>query len=141
MSGINKLDAEPNDRLQTEHLVRIIAGGEVHYLCRENETVLQGMLRLGCKGIPVGCLGGGCGVCKIKVRQGEIRKLGSMSRAHISAEEEEQKIYLACRVSPVKALEMEVFSKKINKSLANIWLAREEDKGRNPLKNMIKEGE
>ncbi|OGQ52464.1 MAG: hypothetical protein A3J24_03465 [Deltaproteobacteria bacterium RIFCSPLOWO2_02_FULL_53_8] len=132
MPGIHKSDAEPNDLLQIEHLVRIIAGGDVHYLCRENETVLQGMLRLGCKGIPVGCLGGGCGVCKIKVRGGEIRKLGSMSRTHISVEEEEQKVYLACRVSPITALDIEILSKKINTSLAFILRASDEREGRTP---------
>jgi len=137
MSGIHKSDGEPNDLLQTEHLVRIIAGGEVHYLCRENETVLQGMLRLGCKGIRVGCLGGGCGVCKIKVRGGVVRKLGSMSRAHISVEEEEQKVYLACRVSPITALDIEILSKKVNTSLA--FFLRASDEGQGRTQNIIKE--
>ncbi|MEH6502108.1 MAG: 2Fe-2S iron-sulfur cluster-binding protein [Pseudoalteromonas distincta] len=132
MPRIHKSDAEPSDLLQIEHLVRIIAGGDVHYLCRENETVLQGMLRLGCKGIRVGCLGGGCGVCKIRVRGGEIRKIGSMSRTHISVEEEEQKIYLACRVSPITALDIEILFKKINTSLASILRASDEREGRTP---------
>lgn len=105
---------------EAEHLVRIMTGGEAHYLCRESETLLQGMLRLGCKGIPVGCLGGGCGICKIKVLKGTVRKLGPMSRAHVSAEEEQQGCYLACKVAPLESLTIEVLSKKINKSLA-MW--------------------
>ncbi|MBV2133336.1 2Fe-2S iron-sulfur cluster binding domain-containing protein [Pseudomonas sp. MAP12] len=101
-----------------EYLVNITAGGQANYLCRENETLLRGMLRLGCKGIPVGCLGGGCGVCKIKILKGTVRKLGPMSRAHITVEEEKNGCCLACKVAPVESVEIEVLSKKINKSLA-----------------------
>lgn len=92
-----------------------------------------------CKGIPVGCLGRGCGVCKIRIRQGAIHELGPMSRAHISVEEEEQKVYLACRIAPVEALEIEVLSRAINKSLAFLWQASEEDEGRSRLKHITKE--
>lgn len=118
MSEIHKSKAEHDDPVQAGYPVTIIGGGEAQYICRKNETLLQGMLRLGCKGIPVGCLGGGCGVCKIRIRQGAIHELGPMSRAHISVEEEEQKVYLACRIAPVEALEIEVLSRAINKSLA-----------------------
>ncbi|HBO3207951.1 2Fe-2S iron-sulfur cluster binding domain-containing protein [Pseudomonas aeruginosa] len=109
---------------EAEHLVRITTGGEAHYVCRESETVLRGMLRLGCKGIPVGCLGGGCGICKIKVLKGAVRTLGPMSRAHVSAEEEQQGCYLACKVAPLESLTIEVLSKKVTKSLS-IWAGRE----------------
>lgn len=62
-----------------------------------------------------------------------------MSRAHISVEEEEQKVYLACRIAPVEALEIEVLSRAINKSLAFLWQASEEDEGRSRLKHITKE--
>ena len=42
------------------HQVTIVETGEV-YRCREDETLLAGMERLGKRGIPVGCRGGGCG--------------------------------------------------------------------------------
>lgn len=90
-----------------KHPVRLLQTGEA-YLCSEDETLLQGMARLGRKGIPAGCLSGGCGVCKIGVRKGRVRKLGPMSRAHVSAEEEAQGVCLACRVAPVEDLEVEV---------------------------------
>ena len=47
----------------------------------------------------VGCKGGGCGKCRIKVTRGQYfsRK---MSRAHISSRDEEQCIVLACRIFP-----------------------------------------
>ena len=43
--------------------------------CPVGESVLKGMLRLGRKGIPVGCVNGGCGVCKIRVTTGEVTSL------------------------------------------------------------------
>jgi 3-phenylpropionate/trans-cinnamate dioxygenase ferredoxin reductase subunit len=58
------------------------------------------MLKIGRKGIPVGCLNGGCGVCKVRVVQGACQATGPISRAHVSAEEENQQITLACRATP-----------------------------------------
>lgn len=84
---------------------------ETGYPCAETETLLQGMARTGRKGIPVGCLGGGCGVCKVKVSAGSVRRVGPMSRAHVSVEEEAQGICLACRVAPLANVEVEVLGK------------------------------
>ena len=89
--------------------------------CPVGESVLKGMLRLGRKGIPVGCVNGGCGVCKIRVRQGTVTKLGPISRAHVTVEEEAQGYTLACRVSPTCALTLEVagkFEKPFTRGLA-----------------------
>jgi ferredoxin len=69
------------------------------------------MARLGRRGIPVGCLNGGCGVCKVAVRRGRWRKSGAMSRAHVSEEEESQGIALACRVMPETDIEIEVLGR------------------------------
>jgi ferredoxin len=79
--------------------------------CAVGESVLRGMLLLGRKGIPVGCVNGGCGVCKIKIREGNVTKLGPISRAHVTVEEESQGYTLACRVSPTCALTVEVAGK------------------------------
>jgi ferredoxin len=92
------------------HAVKLLQTGEV-YACFSGETMLQGMARLGKRGIPAGCLNGGCGVCKISVRYGKVHKTGPMSRAHVSAEEEAQGIYLACRVAPLERVEVEVLGK------------------------------
>jgi len=40
------------------------------YACATDESLLRGMLRLGRKGIPVGCVNGGCGVCKVRILDG-----------------------------------------------------------------------
>lgn len=69
------------------------------YRCDAAQTLLAGMEKLGRKGIPVGCRGGGCGVCKVRIEQGSVQT-GRMSRAHVSEEEEAQGYVLACRACP-----------------------------------------
>jgi ferredoxin len=69
------------------------------YRCSERETLLEGMERLGKRGIPVGCRGGGCGVCKVEIVSGTYRKK-VMSREHVSVEDEAAGRILACRAWP-----------------------------------------
>jgi len=88
-----------------------IANVGLSYACGGDENLLKGMLRLGHKGIPVGCVNGGCGVCKVRVVEGRVRALGPISRAHVSAEEEAHGYTLACRVSPITAVQLEVAAK------------------------------
>lgn len=91
------------------------------YLCATTESLLQGMLRLGRKGIPVGCVNGGCGVCKVRVVEGSITSLGPVSRAHVSPEEELAGYTLACRVAPATPVRLEVvgkFEKPFSKGFA-----------------------
>lgn len=90
-----------------KHSVHVTQTAE-RYDCHTNESLLKGMLRLGRKGIPVGCVNGGCGVCKVRILTGSVSVLGPVSRAHVSAEEEAQGYTLACRVAPAEALCLEV---------------------------------
>ncbi|KUE85109.1 ferredoxin [Cupriavidus necator] len=90
--------------------VRIAQTGEC-FPCAAGESLLEGMAKLGRRGIPVGCLNGGCGVCKVHVLCGEVRKLGPCSRAHLSADEESAGYALACRVAPAGDVELEVAGK------------------------------
>lgn len=82
----------------------------VSYLCDENESILKGMARFGQKGIPVGCCGGGCGICKIAISSGEYDSK-VMSRQHASAEEQARGIVLACRVFPRSDISLRVLGK------------------------------
>lgn len=91
------------DRVQ----VRIEQTGD-SYACGLGESLLSGMLRLGRKGIPVGCVNGGCGVCKVRVLEGAVRTLGPVSCAHVNEQEQAQGYTLACRVAPVEAVRLEV---------------------------------
>ncbi|MCX7662334.1 MAG: 2Fe-2S iron-sulfur cluster-binding protein [Tepidimonas fonticaldi] len=84
---------------QTTVQVEVADTGE-RYPCTRTESLLRGMLRLGQRGIPVGCVNGGCGVCKVRIVQGQVQRLGPISRAHVSADEEAAGCTLACRVAP-----------------------------------------
>jgi ferredoxin len=90
-----------------KHSVHLLQTGET-YACSSEETLLHGMARIGRKGIPAGCLNGGCGVCKVTIRSGNLRKTGAMSRAHISEQDEAKGVVLACRVAPLGDIELEV---------------------------------
>ncbi len=92
--------------------VEIVQTGE-SYACATNENLLKGMLKLGRKGIPAGCVSGGCGVCKVRVVSGQVQSCGPVSRAHVSADDEAQGITLACRVTPVTAVRLEVTGRLI----------------------------
>jgi ferredoxin len=81
------------------------------YPCALTESLLTGMVRLGRKGIPVGCVNGGCGVCKVLIKEGEIKSLGPISRAHVTQEEESRGYTLACRVAPQTNVVLEVAGK------------------------------
>jgi ferredoxin len=93
-----------------KYAVLVIETSE-EYLCGSAETLLEGMARLGRKCIPVGCVNGGCGVCKVAITKGTVHKFGPMSRAHVSEEEELQGVLLACRAKPMSAIELEVIGK------------------------------
>lgn len=90
--------------------VRIAPGNE-QYPCSLDESLLKGMLKLGKRGIPAGCVSGGCGVCKVKVLEGKLKSLGPVSRAHVTEAEEAQGYTLACRVAPQEAVVLEVCAK------------------------------
>ncbi|MBN8442900.1 MAG: 2Fe-2S iron-sulfur cluster binding domain-containing protein [Thauera sp.] len=84
------------------------------YRCSANDNLLKGMEELSRKGIPVGCRGGGCGVCKIKIESGLIRSI-KMSRQHVTKEEEAEGIVLACRVFPESDITLSVLGKMVKK--------------------------
>jgi ferredoxin len=58
----------------------------------------------------VGCRGGGCGVCKVKILKGTYI-LGKMSRVHVNEEEIKQGVALACRIYPTSTLLVEPIGK------------------------------
>lgn len=91
------------------HQINFPETGEM-LACRESQSLLQSMERLGYKGIPVGCRNGGCGVCKIQVLEGTFDRR-AMSRAHVSEAEEAQGFALACRITPRSNLDVQVIGK------------------------------
>lgn len=91
------------------HQIRISETGEC-FPCDSRQSVLAGMAQLGRRGIPIGCRGGGCGVCKVEVLSGRFGKK-AMSRSHVSPEEELHGRVLACRIFPDSDLELQVIGR------------------------------
>jgi ferredoxin len=75
--------------------------------CNPEAQVLHAMAAAGGRGIPLGCRGGGCGVCKVQVLSGRYRTC-KMSRACISADDEARGTVLACRIAPLSDLSLRV---------------------------------
>lgn len=92
-----------------KHKILILDTDEM-YICPEDENLLTAMVRIGRKGIPSGCHGGGCGVCKVEIVNGKC-SYGVMSRQHVSKEEEKQGIVLACRAFPRSDVRLRVLGK------------------------------
>ena len=74
---------------------------------RHGERVLHEMIKRQVSDIPVGCRGGGCGVCRIRVLEGEYTTR-RMSRKHVSETDEAEGVALACRVVPTTDLVIEL---------------------------------
>lgn len=91
---------------QASFEVTIVETGEA-YACHSSESLLHGMARMGKKGIPLGCRGGGCGVCKVQILAGDYTTK-AMSRDHVSADDSDNARLLACRVFPKSDLVLTV---------------------------------
>jgi ferredoxin len=87
------------------HIVEVRGGSA--FSCPDGERVLVAMERSGASDIGVGCRGGGCGICKVRVLGGPHR-LGKMSKAHVSDTDLASGIALACRLYPLGRLTIEV---------------------------------
>jgi len=82
-----------------------IAGSDRQFSCQPSQTLLQAAERAGAPSIPIGCRGGGCGVCKVQIIQGNYQS-SKMSRAHISADDEAAGIVLACCIRPESDIQL-----------------------------------
>lgn len=85
--------------------IEIVGGSQ--FACSEEERVLFAMERRGLSDIGVGCRGGGCGFCRVRVVEGEY-KTGKMSVSKISPEDQTKGFVLACRLYPLGDLKLEV---------------------------------
>ncbi|MBB3015783.1 Ferredoxin, plant-type [Cupriavidus taiwanensis] len=80
------------------HTVEIADSGQ-RYACAPGQNLLRAMEVLGQRGIPAGCRGGGCGVCKVRIEAGQYH-VGKMSRACLSEAEQRAGLVLACKTYP-----------------------------------------
>lgn len=90
---------------QATHLIKVV-NRDQSFKCAEDQVLLIAMERFNANAINVGCRGGGCGVCKIRILHGDY-ECKQMSKAHISEAEQQQGFVLACRVFPRTDLEIE----------------------------------
>jgi len=67
--------------------------------CSPEKSLLSGMEQQAKKAIAVGCRGGGCGYCKIRILSGEY-DTKKMSIKFVTHEEQQQGFALSCRVFP-----------------------------------------
>ena len=93
-----------------------VDGDEQQFDCVDDQNLLQGMrsYRFGMpmlEAIPVGCRGGGCGICRIRVLSGDF-DTEKMSRKHVTEKEQADGMALACRVYPRGDLNVEVMTLK-----------------------------
>jgi len=66
--------------------------------CNHDEVILEALKRENVYGMAKGCFGGGCGICKIQVLDGQYEIIQKMSRAHINPAEREEGYVLGCCV-------------------------------------------
>lgn len=99
--------------MNPKHLIHIEGGDEV-FSCSETDSILSGMLKSNARGVPCGCRGGGCGVCKIRIHEGEYHA-GLMSASHCNEQDRANDIVLACRVYPRSDIRIEVLGKLARK--------------------------
>lgn len=76
-----------------------ISGHDGRFSCRQGTFLLSAMIDARHAQIKVGCRNGGCGICRVKVIEGDYSKQ-KMSRSRISENDEAEGIVLACRISP-----------------------------------------
>lgn len=77
------------------------------FACSDGRSLLEGMVALNRKGIPLGCRNGGCGVCKVAILSGEF-VTRVMSRSHVSEDDEREGKVLACRVLPASDMRLTI---------------------------------
>lgn len=83
----------------TEKWAMAMKGSDRPFACRTDQSLLTAMIEAGRTGIKVGCRNGGCGVCRVKVTEGDFVSQ-KMTRTRISEADEANGIVLACRIFP-----------------------------------------
>jgi len=85
--------------------IKVINRNE-EFKCSADRSLLTGMESQQKKAIQIGCRGGGCGVCKVRILSGEFTTK-KMSIKHITPEQAAMGFALSCRVFPVSDMTIE----------------------------------
>ena len=89
-----------------------VEGVERVFPCREGQTLLAALSPIHRLKIDSGCRGGGCGVCKVEVLEGEV-EMGAMSAAHVTEEDKARGVGLSCRMIPTSNVTLRVRRAKV----------------------------
>jgi ferredoxin len=81
------------------------------------ESVLDGAQKNGVK-IPYACKGGGCGMCKVRVEDGEFER-GRSSLAVLPNDERELNYTLACKTYPKTNLKIQLGLSRQNEKISS----------------------
>ena len=86
--------------------VTILPDG-VRVVAREGETLLRALARAGLR-YRVGCRRGGCGICKVQLKLGEVRYERPIADSVLSDDERVEGICLSCRAVPITNIVIEL---------------------------------
>ena len=86
--------------------VTILPDG-VHVEARDEETLLRALARAGLR-YRVGCKRGGCGICKVQLKVGEVRYERPIAESVLSDDERVEGICLSCRAVPITNIAIEL---------------------------------
>lgn len=85
----------------------------MEYICSEEQDILGAATRSLVR-IPSACRGGGCGLCKIKVIEGQFER-GKCSKNALNDEERNKNYSLACKTYPKSDMVIAIESKMKSK--------------------------
>ncbi|MGV7123116.1 2Fe-2S iron-sulfur cluster-binding protein [Sphingopyxis sp. 550A] len=88
----------------------VLPDAGLRFGCRPGQSILEALRSVHHVAIGAGCHNGGCGVCKIRIVAGAVES-GPMSAAHVTREERDTGLVLACRAYPVGDCAIEVVGK------------------------------
>ncbi|MEJ9212326.1 2Fe-2S iron-sulfur cluster binding domain-containing protein [Bacillus smithii] len=96
--------------------IKVLDGIEDHMglPCHENESLLDAVNKRE-KKIPYACKGGGCGLCKIKVEEGEFKR-GRSSKTVLPDHERIMNYTLACKTYPISDMKILIDLSKLTHS-------------------------
>lgn len=86
--------------------VTILPDG-VHVTAAEDETLLRALAKAGLR-YRVGCKRGGCGICKVQLKLGEVSYERPIAESVLSDDERVEGICLSCRAVPITNIVIEL---------------------------------
>jgi ferredoxin len=86
--------------------VTILPDG-VRVTTRDDETLLRALARAGLR-YRVGCKRGGCGICKVQLKLGEVTYERPIAESVLSDDERVEGLCLSCRAVPITNIVIEL---------------------------------